>query len=416
MKIAIIGAGVSGLVSAWILARRHEVVVYEKAERIGGHTHTHDVDQDGRSYRVDSGFIVFNERNYPNLCRIFDALGVASKPTDMSFGVKVEASGLEYNATNLDRLFAQRRNLFRPSFLKMVRDITRFFREAPAVLEDPKESRSLGEYLDDNRYSEAFLRDHMLPIAASLWSTSAHKVRDFPIVSIVEFFANHRMLQVDDRPQWRVVVGGSDSYLAPLTESFASRIRTSAGVSSISREDDGVQIKTENGDSERFDEVVIAAHSDQALRMLSDADDLEKAVLGDMPYQDNDVILHTDEAVMPRRKKAWAAWNYFVPEAAERSASVTYDMNILQGLQSSRDFLVSLNRRPDIDPARVHAEMTYHHPLFNAASVAAKKRFAEMSGRRRTHFCGAYWGHGFHEDGVKSALRVCEAFGMGLDR
>lgn len=415
MKIAIVGAGISGLVSAWILSRRHEVTVFEKAQRIGGHTHTHDLEQDGRPFRVDSGFIVFNEENYPNLCRIFDELGVASRPTAMSFAVHVEASGLEYNATSFNRLFIQRRNLIRPSFLAMVRDLLRFFREAPAVLDDPNETRSLGEYLDQNRYSEAFARDHMLPIAASLWSASARTIREFPIVSIVEFMANHRMLQVSNRPRWRTVVGGSDSYLEPLTRSFASRIRTACGVEAIRRDDEGVTIKSEGGDEERFDQVVIAAHSDQALRMLVDADEKERDVLGAMPYQGNDVILHTDAAVMPRRKKAWAAWNYFVPKAEERSASVTYDMNILQGLDSARDFLVSLNRRSDIDPSHIHAEMDYAHPLFNAASVAAKTRFEEISGRRRTHFCGAYWGHGFHEDGVRSALRVLESFGMGLD-
>lgn len=415
MRIGIIGAGVSGLVTAWILSRQHEVVVFEKRDRIGGHTHTHDLEQDGRPHRVDSGFIVFNRENYPNLCRIFGELGVESRPTTMSFAVHVESSGLEYNATSINRLFVQRRNLVRPSFLAMVRDLFRFFREAPAVLDDPNESRSLGEYLDQNRYSEAFARDHMLPIAASLWSASARKIRDFPIVSIVEFMANHRMLQVSNRPQWRTVVGGSDSYIAPLTASFADALRPGTGVAAIRRDEGGVTVKTEAGDEERFDEVVIAAHSDQALRMLVDADETERSVLGAMPYQDNDVILHEDPAVMPRRRKTWAAWNYFVPEAPERSASVTYDMNILQGQDSARDFLVSLNRRDDIDPAMIHAEMTYEHPLFDAASVAAKTRFAEISGRRRTHFCGAYWGHGFHEDGVRSALRVAEAFGMGLD-
>ncbi|MEZ6197680.1 MAG: FAD-dependent oxidoreductase [Planctomycetota bacterium] len=413
MRIAVVGAGISGLTTAWLLSRRYEVTVFEREARIGGHTHTHDVERNGQRARVDTGFIVFNEENYPAFTRILRDLGVPSRATEMSFGVRVEASGLEYNATDLRRLFAQKRNLVQPRFWRMIRDLLRFYREAPAVLGDHAESRTLAEYLESEGYSEAFARDHLLPMGAALWSASTERIGDFPIRSIVEFFANHRMLQVEGRPQWRTIVGGSDSYLEPLCRPFADHIRRGIAVEGIRRFEDRVRVSWDGG-GEDFDEVVIAAHSDQALRMLEDADAVERDILGAMPYQRNEVQLHTDPGVLPRRRLARAAWNYHLPVGEERSASVTYDMNALQGLPGPVDWLVTLNRREDVDPAAVLAEMVYHHPLFDRASVAAKGRFEELGARRRTHFCGAYWGHGFHEDGVRSALRVARRFGVEL--
>jgi len=403
VKLAIIGTGISGLVAAHRLWRDRDVTVFEAADWIGGHTHTVDV---GR-HAVDTGFIVYNDRTYPNFVRLLDELGVATQPSTMSFSVKCERTGLEYNPTTLNSLFAQRRNLMRPSFYGLVREILRFNREAPALLDDPNAPATLGEYLERGRYSRAFIEQYLVPMGAAIWSTDPGRFRSFPARFFVQFFANHGMLTVDDRPQWRVVTGGSRRYVDALIRPFADRIRTRTPVVAVTRMPDGVEVTPRGGPAERFDQVVFATHSDTALRLLTDAGDAERDILGALPYQSNDVVLHTDARVLPC-KRAWGAWNYHVLEDESR-VTVTYHMNLLQSLRSPCPFLVTLNRTEAIDPALVLARFTYDHPLYTPAGVAAQARWEEISGRNRTHFCGAYWGYGFHEDGVKSGLRVSAA-------
>ena len=413
MRIAVIGSGISGLASAWMLSRRHEVVLFEADVRLGGHTHTHDVEQAGRRYRIDSGFIVHNPTHYPLLTRMFDQLGVASQPTTMSFAVHNEATGLEYNASTLDSLFCQRRNLFSPRFLGMVRDLTRFYREAPALLETADAGPTLGDYLAENRYGAAFRDEHLLPMASALWSSPAEQILGFPARYLVQFMANHQMLQLSDRPQWRVVQGGSSTYVKELQRQWSVRVRLNCPVLSLQRHDDGVGVTSAVG-TERFDQVVLACHSDQALALLADADERERDILAAMPYQANDTVLHTDSSVLPRRRKAWAAWNAWLPRDSTQACTVSYCMNLLQGIESPEPFVVTLNRSEAIDPAKVLARMRYHHPVYSHASVAAQARKGEIQGRRRTWFAGAYWGWGFHEDGIRSAMEVANALGVRL--
>ncbi|MEO8603947.1 MAG: FAD-dependent oxidoreductase [bacterium] len=415
MHIAIVGSGISGLLSAALLARAHEVTLFEADDRLGGHTHTHRVERFGRVYNIDTGFIVYNERTYPNFIRLLDQLGVATQPTEMSFSVRDERNGLEYNGTDLNRLFAQRRNLLRPSFLRMVRDILRFYREAPELLDGEDDSLTLGQYLARGGYSRAFIEQHLVPMGSAVWSADPCRMLDVPARYLVQFFANHGFLTVDNRPRWRVVRGGSQAYIAPLVRGFRDRIRLRAPVRQILRRGDGVRVSAWGGEAERFDAVVIATHSGQALAMLGDARPLEREVLGAMPYQRNEAVLHTDARLLPRCRRAWAAWNYHVLDDAPAAATVTYNMNILQSLESPEPFCLTLNRSDAIDPAAVIARMTYDHPVYTRASVAAQRRWSEINGVDRTYFCGAYWGYGFHEDGVRSALAVAQCFGLGLD-
>ena len=411
MRVAVVGSGIAGLSSAWLLSREHAVVLFEAEARLGGHTHTHDVEQAGKRYRVDTGFIVHNTHNYPLLTRMFDELGVASKDTTMSFGAQVEATGLEYNATNLDALFCQRRNLLSPSFIRMVRESLRFYREAGALLKDPAPGPSLGEYLEQNRYSTLFRDAHLIPMASALWSSPSATILDFPAKYLVRFMDHHRMLQVDGRPQWRVVEGGSSSYIDALKSRWTVDVRLACPVQRITRDEAGVTVKHVAGE-DRFDAIVVATHSDQALALLGDADALERDVLGAMPYQRNEVVLHTDRRLLPTRRKAWAAWNAFVPADPKAECSVSYSMNLLQGFESPEPFVVSLNRTAAIDPAKVIAKMTYHHPVYTHASVAAQERRTELNGRRRTWFAGAYWGFGFHEDGMRAGVEAAAGLGV----
>lgn len=411
MRVAIVGSGIAGLSAAWLLSRQHEVVLFEAEARLGGHTHTHEVEQAGGRYRVDTGFIVHNPHNYPLLTRLFDELGVASQDTTMSFGVQVEASGLEYNATRLDTLFCQRRNLFSPRFLGMVRDILRFYREAGALLREPGPGPSLGEYLEQNRYSALFREAHLIPMASALWSSPSAKILEFPAKYLVRFMDHHRMLQVEGRPHWKVVKGGSASYVEAMKARWAVETRLACPVQRVTRGEDGVQVKHVAGE-DRFDAIVIATHSDQALALLGDADALEREVLGAIPYQRNEVVLHTDRRLLPRNRKAWAAWNAFVPAAPGAECSVSYCMNLLQGLDSPEPFVVTLNRSAAIDPSRVLARMVYHHPVYTHASVAAQARVGELNGRRHTWFAGAWQGFGFHEDGMRAG--VAAATGLGV--
>lgn len=408
MRIAIIGSGIAGLASAWLLSRRHDVTLFEANDYLGGHTHTHDVELHGRQYAIDTGFIVYNRRHYPWLTRMFDALGVASQPTEMSFSVHNEASGLEYNATNLNSLFCQRRNLLSPRFLGMLRDLLRFYREAPALLDGEDPGPTLGDWLDAHQYGTAFRENHLLPMAAALWSSPSVGVLDFPARYLVHFMANHQMLQIEGRPEWRVVSGGSSSYIRAMRAQWSVRERLQCPVHLVRRYADGVDVHA-NASIERFDQAVLACHGDQALRLLGDADNLERDILGAMRYQVNDVVLHTDARLLPRRRQAWAAWNAWVPQAPSEHCTVSYCMNILQGIQSPEPFVVTLNREDAIDPARILRRMRYEHPVYNHATVAAQARKAEIQGQRRTWFAGAAWGWGFHEDGMRSAVEVAQA-------
>lgn len=410
MRIAVVGSGIAGLGAAWRLSREHEVVLFEREARLGGHTHTHAVRQAGRDYAVDSGFIVFNEDNYPLLTRLFAELGVASQPTTMSFSVQDARSGLEYNATDLDGLFCQRRNLMSPRFWGMVRDIFRFYREAPALLAIAGDGPSLGDYLHANRYSELFVENHLVPMASALWSSPSQAVLSFPAKYLVRFMDNHHMLQVRRRPPWRVVTGGSSSYLAALQRDWSVQVRLSAPVRHVRRDAAGVTVQSDLGE-ERFDQLVLACHSDQALALLSDPSVAEAEVLGAIPYQENETVLHTDARLLPTRRKAWAAWSAHVPAEAGAPCTVSYCMNLLQSFASPEPFVVTLNRSHAIDPAKVIARMRYQHPVYTHASVAAQARRGEINGVNRTWYAGAYWGFGFHEDGLRSGIDVATALG-----
>jgi predicted NAD/FAD-binding protein len=412
MKIAVVGTGIAGLTAAWHLHQAgHALTVYEADSRIGGHTHTHDIEWAGRHYAIDSGFIVFNDWTYPNFIRLLDQLGVASQPSNMSFSVQDEKTGLEYNGTSLNTLFAQRSNLLRPSFYRMIADILRFNRQANAWLNSDDASQpTLGEFLERHGYSEQFRRQYILPMGAAIWSASSQQMLDCPARFFIRFFANHGMLSVDERPQWRVVRGGSARYAERLSAGFAHRIRLNTPVESVKRTEAGVIVKASGDPAEHFDALFLACHSDQALRLLADPSRKEIEVLSALPYQRNIAVLHTDARLLPRRPLAHAAWNYHLPSHDSQPVSVTYSMNILQSLDAPVHFLVTLNREHDIDPAKVLARMEYDHPLFTAQGVAAQARQAEINGERHTYYCGAYWRNGFHEDGVVSSLSALAYF------
>ncbi len=415
MKIAIIGSGIAGLTSAYLLNRRHDITVFEANDWIGGHTHTVDVEVKGQRYAVDTGFIVFNDWTYPNFIRLLSQLGVGFKDTEMSFSVSDPLSGVEYNGHNLNTLFAQRRNLVSPKFIGMVRDILRFNREALQDLNNQRidADMTLGDYLKANGYSERFIQHYIVPMGAAIWSMSLNDMLGFPLQFFVRFFKNHGLLSVSDRPQWCVIEGGSSSYVAPLTESFKQHIRLNCAVTRVERDADGVIVHSAAG-SERFDKVVFACHSDQALALLTAPTPTEQAILGALPYADNDVVLHTDTRLLPKRPLAWASWNYRLGGPVDQPAAVTYDMNILQGIQSDTTFCVSLNQTAAIDPSKILARYTYAHPQYSLAGMAAQARWEELLGANHSYFCGAYWANGFHEDGVVSALRVAREFGEAL--
>jgi len=411
MKIAVIGAGIAGNVVAYRLHREHEVTVFESGDHVGGHTHTHVVHHEGRNIAVDTGFIVFNDWTYPNFIRLLTDLGVESQESQMSFSVKCADTGLEYNGTNLNSLFAQRRNLVRPSFLRMIRDILRFNREAPALLHEHSTAVTLGDYLERHGYSEAFKRNYILPMGAAIWSSSTQTMRQFPARYFVQFFHNHGMLSVDNRPTWRTIRGGSARYVEKLTAGFRDRIRLNSPVVSVHRTPTHVVVKPQWGEAEKFDRVFFACHSDQALRLLADATPMEREVLGAIPYQRNEVVLHSDVSVLPKRKLAWAAWNYHLSHDARDSVAVTYNMNSLQRLGTQTPLLVTLNKSDAIDASKVIKRLSYEHPMYTPAGVAAQSRHAELNGSQRAYFCGAYWRYGFHEDGVVSALTSLTHFG-----
>jgi len=411
MKIAVVGSGIAGLGAAWLLGGKHEVVLFEQQDRLGGHTHTHRVHQDGRDHAIDSGFIVYNPMNYPLLTRMFAELGVDSQPTTMGFSVQDARNGLEYNASNLGAMFCQRRNLISPRFIRMVREILRFYRECGALLHESGDGPMLGAYLNNHGYSDMFIEDHLIPMASALWSSPSATILEFPAKYLVRFMANHHMLQVDRRPEWRVVRGGSASYIAALQSRWRVQARLSSPVRGIVRDKGGVLVRTTAGE-ERFDHVVLACHSDQALAMLGDASQAEHEILSAIRFQDNETVLHTDASLLPKRRRAWAAWNAYVPDAPGEACTVSYCMNLLQSVQSREPFVVTLNRSDAIAADKVIARMRYQHPVYSHASVAAQARRHEINGVNRTWFAGAYWGFGFHEDGLRSGVDVARALGV----
>ena len=409
MKIAIIGAGVAGNTVAYHLHREHDITVFEAGSHIGGHTHTHEIEHQARNYSVDTGFIVFNDRTYPNFIALLDELDVAWQPSNMGFSVRDEKTGLEYNGTTLNSLFAQRRNLLRPSFYRMIRDILRFNQASLELLAEGPEIK-LGDYLAQGVYSREFINNYIVPMGSAIWSTEPRQMMEFPARFFVRFFHHHGMLSVNNRPQWRVIKGGSASYVNALTAGFRSRIRVNTPVTSVRRLKDSVKITPQHGEEESFDWVFFACHSDQSLTMLSDASAQEREILAAIPYQENAIVLHSDRSLLPKRKLAWAAWNYHVtPQPSERVA-VTYNMNILQGFDAPEPLLVTLNHTHGINPAKIIKRLTYHHPVYTTAGAAAQARHSEISGVNRSGYCGAYWRNGFHEDGVVSALAALQHF------
>ncbi len=410
-KIAIIGGGIAGLTAARYLYEHHDIELFEYNDYIGGHTHTLDVNIEGKTYPVNTGFIVYNDWVYHNFNKLMAGLSVERLPTEMSFSVTDEVTGLEYNGHNLDSLFAQRKNLFSPAFYKMIRDILRFNKESLADLEAGKlaESTTLREYFSEKGLGAMFVNKYIVPMGAAIWSSGEADMLDFPVLFFVRFFKNHGLLSVKNRPQWYVLEGGSRSYIDPLIEPFKHRITKNARIQTVTRHHDHVALTFEDGQVKTFDQVIFACHSDQALALIADATSEETSVLSAIPYSKNEVVLHTDESLLPRSKKAWAAWNYHLGEDKSKPASLTYNMNILQRFDDAPvTFCVTLNNSERIDPSKVIASYQYAHPVFNLGSIEAQGRYHEIGNKNRTHFCGAYWFNGFHEDGVNSAIRVVE--------
>ena len=408
MKIAVIGTGIAGNVAAYYLSKKHDICVFEANDYVGGHTHTHDIEIKGKQYSVDSGFIVFNHKTYPNFIKLLDELGVSEQLSVMSFGVKCEKTGLEYMGSTLNTLFAQRRNLLRPAFWKMIREILRFNREATALVHTPEDDITLGDYLQQGNYSRMFIDYYLVPMAAAVWSADLQLMYQFPARYLIRFFYNHGLLSVRNRPDWYVIKGGSKTYVKALTRGFKDKIRLASPVTKVVRKDNGVVITSRHGE-EHFDAVFIACHSDQALALLESPTKAEEEILGAIRYQPNDVLLHTDSSVMPRRRRAWAAWNFHLLEGHQGQVPVTYNMNILQRLDCEEQFCVTLNNSDAVDPSKILKRLNYHHPIYTQQSVAAQARQSEIN-RDRIYFCGAYWRFGFHEDGVVSALEALRHF------
>jgi uncharacterized protein len=413
-RIAIVGAGIAGLTCAHLLHPRHEITVFEADDRPGGHTRTIDVETDAAAHRVDTGFIVFNDRNYPGFERLLERLGVDSQSSDMGFSVSDGRGEFEYNGASINGLFARRSSLVRPSFHRMVRDLLRFNREAPSLIGLNGSGPTLLDFLDEGGYSREFVERLIVPQASAVWSADPRDLRHFPASVLAEFFDNHGQFGFRDRPHWRAVAGGSSRYVERLTEPMLDRLRLSTPVARVERFEDRVEVTPAHGPAEAFDELILAVHSDQALRMLGDPSAAEADVLGAIPYQANEVVLHTDASLLPRRRRAWASWNFHLNDEPVERTTVTYHMNRLQSLTADREFCVTLNRTAAIEPERVLSVREFSHPVFTHRALAAQRRWDEVSGVRRTHYSGAYWGYGFHEDGVQSARRVCEAFGASL--
>ncbi|MEP1551393.1 MAG: FAD-dependent oxidoreductase [Paraglaciecola sp.] len=415
-NIAIIGSGISGLTTAYLLNQKHKVSVFEKNDYIGGHTATVDIKVKQKEYSIDTGFIVFNNKTYPRFLKLLSQLKLAPQETEMSFSVKNQNTGLEYNGHSLSTLFAQKRNVLRPKFWKLILDILRFNKICKQLFSEDSIplDLTLGEFLDNEQFNDYFCQHYILPMGAAIWSTSLNEMRQFELGFFIRFFHHHGLLNVSDRPQWYVIPGGSREYIAPLIAKFKNDIHLNASISKVSRELDKVRLYFEDGTSQDFDEVVFACHSDQALALLADPTPLETEILGDIDYQNNDVVLHTDISLLPKRKAAWASWNYQLDGNFDRQASVTYNMNILQGIASKETFCVTLNQSEQIAPDKIIRNFTYAHPVFNQACIAAQQKRDSICGVNHTHFVGAYWYNGFHEDGVRSATDIGLRFGISL--
>ena len=415
MKIAIIGSGISGLTSAYLLNRNHDITVFEANDYIGGHTHTHNIKIKDKEYAVDTGFIVYNERTYPNFIKLLDTLGVERQLSTMGFSVKSASEDYEYAGESLNSLFAKRSNIFRLGFLRMLYEMYRFGKKSDSTGLGLDVSITLGTYLRSENYSNEFINYFIIPMGAAIWSTPANKVLDMPAYFFIKFFYNHGMLEIINRPKWWVIKDGSSAYIKNIIKGFESKINLSSPIRTVSRLDNGIEIETANSEkSLMFDAVVFATHSDQALAMLTDPTEKEKDILRSIPYQKNEVLLHTDSSVLPKRKLAWASWNYQLDSNPESPVVLTYNMNILQGLDCDETFCVTLNDHQSVDKSKVLKKITYHHPLFTVKGIEAQKRKLEISGVNNTYYCGAYWHNGFHEDGVVSAIEVCKHFGEDI--
>ena len=410
-RIAVIGAGISGLSAAYYLSRRHEVHVFERENRLGGHTHTVMVEAESGTVPVDTGFIVHNDLTYPNFCRLMAELGVETQPSDMSFAVTEPGGTFEYSSRGLSGFFAQKSNCFSRKHYTLLREIMRFNREAPKVLNDPNtEGMALGEFLRAGGYSPVFVDRYLIPMAGAVWSMAPEVMPMFPARTLVRFMQNHGMLGINTHPGWKVICGGSHSYIAPLTAPFRNRIIKDAIITSIGRSDLGVTLQFRDGSARQFDEVVFACHGYQILPLLAQPTDTERKVLSSFTTSRNETCLHTDSTLLPKRAAARASWNYLLGDSGK--VTVTYHMNRLQSLRTAADYCVTLNANGAVDPGRVLSSMVYAHPLFTHAAIRAQERWPEISGKNRTHYCGAYWFYGFHEDGVRSGMRVAEAFGV----
>lgn len=408
MRIAIIGTGISGLSCAYKLNPQHDICLFEAAPKIGGHTATIEVHHEGEHHSIDTGFIVYNDWTYPNFIALLDELGVETQATDMSFSVSCSRSGVEYAGSNLNTLFAQRKNIVNPAFLRMIKDIIRFNKQAILDLESGKitANTTLGEYLAANNYSASFCDWYLIPMGSAIWSSSLDDMRQFPLMFFVRFFKNHGLLNIIDRPQWRVIKGGSKSYLAPLTAGFADKIRCNSSIAKIHRHERGASLTFQDGATEEFDQVILACHADEALALLADASAKEQTILKALPYKNNSVVLHTDLTLLPRLQKAWASWNYLVDDNTTKPPTLSYNMNILQGLSSRHTFVVSLNADEKINESKIIGRYNYAHPIFTLEGTRAQERKDEISGVNNTWYCGAYWRNGFHEDGCTSGLEV----------
>lgn len=413
-SIAIIGAGISGLAAAYFLSRRHRVHVFEKEGRLGGHTNTVVVQGRDGDVALDTGFLVHNDRTYPNLVRLFGELGVMTRSSDMSFAVSCRRSGLEYSSRGANGFFAQRRNLIRPAHLALLGEIVRFNREAPALLAAPDgERQTLGDFLESRRFGENFTHLYLFPMASAIWSASLDAIRSFPALTLIRFFDNHGLLSLNAQPTWKVVEGGSHTYIPKLTAALDGHVHSSASIDAVRRSEDGVTLTFHHRPSMRFDEVVFACHGDEVLPLLADPSDRERDVLRRFTTTANVAWLHTDASVLPAQSRARASWNYRLAGDADAPPTVTYDLNRLQGLTTAEQYCVTLN--PDgggIDDSRVLRKFVYRHPLYTPDAIRAQGEWSDVSGVNRTHYCGAYWRYGFHEDGLYSALRVAGTLGV----
>jgi len=415
MKIAIIGSGISGLTAAYLLNRKHDVTIFEANDYVGGHTHTHKINIGGKNYSVDTGFIVYNERTYPNFIKLLDLLNVERQLSTMGFSVKSVSQDYEYAGESLNSFFAKRSNIFRFGFLRMLYEMYYFGKKVDSIYQELNVSTTLGDYLSDEKYSSEFINYFIIPMGAAIWSTPANKVLDMPAYFFIKFFYNHGMLEVINRPNWWVIKNGSSEYIKKIIKGFEKKIYLSTQVKKVSRNAAGIEISVTGKDQAlEFDSVVFAIHSDQALKILNDPTNAEKDILSSIPYQKNEVLLHTDSSVLPKRKLAWASWNYQLDSDPDLPVVLTYNMNILQSINCKETLCVTLNDYNSVDKSKVLKKITYEHPIFTVAGIDAQKRKSEISGVNNTHYCGAYWRNGFHEDGVVSALDVCKDFGEQL--